>query len=140
MPDLSKQQLIELAEAKLADAKFLRDGTRYGSAYYLAGYAVELLLKAVISSRFQTDTIPDPGWLKDIFTHNLEKLEKLALLDDDLKLKNDSDAEFKARWDIVTEWSESRRYYVRQQGDAETLIEAIDNAQHGVFQWLRAGL
>ena len=95
MPDLSKQQLIELAEAKLADAKFLRDGTRYGSAYYLAGYAVELLLKAVISSRFQTDTIPDPGWLKDIFTHNLEKLAKLALLDDDLKLKNDSDAEFK---------------------------------------------
>ncbi|MFZ0371774.1 MAG: hypothetical protein WAL39_00515, partial [Xanthobacteraceae bacterium] len=92
------------------------------------------------SSRFQTDTIPDPGWLKDIFTHNLEKLAKLALLDDDLKLKNDSDAEFKARWDIVTEWSESSRYYVRQQGDAETLIEAIDNAQHGVFQWLRAGL
>ena len=35
MPELSKQQLIELADAKLADANVLRDGTRYGNAYYL---------------------------------------------------------------------------------------------------------
>jgi len=40
MPDLSKGRLIELAEAKLADAKFLLADGRSGNAYYLAGYAV----------------------------------------------------------------------------------------------------
>jgi hypothetical protein len=140
VPDLSKDDLIALAEAKLADAKFLLASDRPANAYYLAGYAVELLLKARISARFQADTIPDPGWLKDIFTHNLEKLVKLALLDDDLRLSADADDQFKARWDIVSEWKEDTRYYARRQEDAKTLIEAIDDPAHGVFQWLKARL
>jgi HEPN domain-containing protein len=109
MPDLSKRQLIELAEGKLEDAKFLLADDRSGNAYYLAGYAVELLLKAAISSRFQANTIPDPSWLRDVFQHDLEKLAKLALLDDDLKRSGDTDNEFKGRWDIVLEWNEASR-------------------------------
>jgi hypothetical protein len=140
MPDISKRELIALAEAKLADAKFLLADGRFGNAYYLAGYAIELLLKAAISSRFQADTIPDPSWLKDVFIHNLEKLIKLALMDDDLKRTSDADAEFKGRWDIVLEWNEASRYYVRERQDAAALIEAIDDPQHGVFQWLRKHL
>lgn len=140
MADLSKKQLIRLAEEKLADAKLLLNNGSAGNAYYLAGYAVELLLKAAISSRFQADTIPDPSWLRDVFQHNLEKLVKLALLDDDLKRSNDADYEFKGRWDIVLEWNETSRYYVRQRPDAEALIAAIDDPDHGVFQWLKARL
>jgi HEPN domain-containing protein len=140
MSDLSKRRLIELAEAKLADAKLLLADGRSGNAYYLAGYAVELLLKALLSSRFRADTIPDPIWLKDVFTHNLERLLKLAQLDDDLKQRSDVDDEFKGRWDIVLEWNETSRYYVREQRDAEALIEAIDDPQYGAFQWLKERL
>ena len=140
MPDLSKRQLIELAEGKLADAKFLLSDDRPGNAYYLAGYAVELLLKAAISSRFQADTIPDPSWLRDVFQHNLERLAKLALLDEDLKRSSDGDDEFKGRWDIVLEWNEASRYYIRERRDAVALIAAIDDPKHGVFQWLKTRL
>jgi hypothetical protein len=140
MPDLSKRQLIELAEGKLEDAKFLLADDRSGNAYYLAGYAVELLLKAAISSRFQANTIPDPSWLRDVFQHDLEKLAKLGLLDDDLKRSGDTDNEFKGRWDIVLEWNEASRYYVRERRDAEALIVAIDDPKHGVFQWLKTRL
>ncbi len=140
MPDLSKNELIQLAETKPADARFLLENGRPANAYYLAGYAVELLLKAAISSRFQADTIPDPKWLKDIFTHDLEKLIKLALLDGDLRRTSDADNEFKGRWDIVFEWKEDTRYYAQTQPDAEALIAAIDDPAHGVFQWLKARL
>ena len=140
MSDLSRDKLIILAEQKLADAKLLLSHDRPGNAFYLAGYAVELLLKAAISSRFQANTIPDPSWLKDVFTHNLERLVKLALLEDDLKRSSDADDEFKGRWDIVLEWNEASRYYVRSQRDADALIAAIDDPNHGVFQWLKARL
>lgn len=140
MSDLSKELLIKLAEEKLADAKLLLSNDRLGNAYYLAGYAVELLLKAAISARFQANTIPDPSWLKDVFNHNLEKLAKVALLDDDLKRSSDIDDEFKGRWDIVLEWKETSRYYLHSRRDAEALIAAIDDSRHGVFQWLRAKL
>jgi HEPN domain-containing protein len=104
VPDLTKNQLIGLAEDKLSDAKLLLHNGSPANAYYLAGYAVELLLKAAISSRFQTNTIPDPSWLRDVFQHNLERLIKLAQLEDELERSSDGDDEFKARWDIVLEW------------------------------------
>jgi HEPN domain-containing protein len=140
MPDLSKAELIRLAEEKLADAKLLLDNGRPGNAYYLAGYAIELLLKAAISARFQANTLPDPSWLKDVFQHNLEKLIKLAQFDDEIKHSSDADAEFKGRWDIVLEWKETSRYYARSRRDADALIAAIDDPLHGVFQWLKTKL
>ena len=132
--------MLDLAAEKLSDAKLLQINDRPGNAYYLAGYAIELLLKVAIPSRFQADTIPDPGWLRDVFSHKLERLAKVALLEDDIKRASDSDAEFKARWDIVLEWKETSRYYTRTQRDADALIAAIDDPRHGVFQWLKAQL
>jgi len=140
MADLTRAELIQLADEKLDDARMLLRESRPGNAYYLAGYAVELLLKAAISTRFQANTIPDPGWAKDIFTHSLEKLVKLALLDNELKAYGDTHDQFKGRWDIVLEWKEDSRYYIREQSDAEALIAAIDDPIHGVFQWLRERL
>ena len=61
MAEIDKARLIELAELKLEDAKLLLSAGRPANAYYLAGYAVELMLKAVVSSRFRTDTLPDRG-------------------------------------------------------------------------------
>ncbi len=62
MPDLSKAFLMELAETKLNDAKFLLAGGRSGNAYYLAGYAIELLLKAVLASRFRAIPFLPQNW------------------------------------------------------------------------------
>ena len=140
MAELSKQGLIELADAKLADAKVLLESGNSANAYYLAGYTIELMLKAILSKRFQADTLPDPSWSKGVFIHDLRKLVNLALLDEALRIKLDTNAEFTARWQIVEEWNETSRYDVRLRDDAEKLIEAIEHAEHGVLPWLRTKL
>jgi HEPN domain-containing protein len=48
MAEIDKARLIELAEAKLEDAKLLLGAGRAANACYLAGYAVELMLKAIV--------------------------------------------------------------------------------------------
>jgi hypothetical protein len=140
MAELSKQDLVDLAEAKLADAKLLLNAERSGNAYYLAGYAIELMLKAILSSRFRVDTLPDPEWSTKVFIHNFGKLADLALLKGELPESADSDPEFFARWQIALQWKETSRYDSRGTNAAQELIEAIEHPEHGVLQWLRARL
>jgi hypothetical protein len=140
MAELSKQELVGLAEAKLAGAKLLLDAGRSGNAYYLAGYAIELMFKAILSSRFRTDTLPDREWSTKVFIHDFGKLADLALLKGELPQSADSDSEFFARWQIVLQWKETSRYDFRETNDAQKLIEAIEHPEHGVLQWLRARL
>jgi HEPN domain-containing protein len=52
MAEIDKARLIELAEAKLEDAKLLLNAGRAANAYYLAGYTVELMLKAILSGKY----------------------------------------------------------------------------------------
>jgi HEPN domain-containing protein len=81
MAEITKQQLVRLAEEKLADAELLLNAGRHSNAYYLAGYAAELLLKAIISKRFSADTIPDRRLVNAVHTHNLRELVAHAGLD-----------------------------------------------------------
>ena len=140
MAELSKQNLIYLAEVKLADAKLLLGVGRSANAYYLAGYAIELMLKAILSSRFRADTLPDREWSMKVFIHDFTKLAELALLKEVLKESADGDPEFSARWQIVLQWGETSRYDSPGTDAAQELIDAIEHPEHGVLQWLRARL
>jgi HEPN domain-containing protein len=138
--ELSKSRLIELADAKLEDARFLLSHDRPGNAYYLAGYAVELLFKAVLSSRFRADTIPSRELVREIFTHDLTKLLNLADLRQDLADLQDADPQFRGRWEVVLRWKESSRYETRDTNEAAELLDAIDDSRHGVLRWLKTML
>jgi HEPN domain-containing protein len=140
MAEIDKARLIELAEAKLADAKLLLSAGRPANAYYLAGYAVELMLKAVVSSRFRTDTLPDRGLSTQVFVHDLRKLIGLAVLDVPLKEREEADAGFRGCLQIVLRWTEESRYGQYRADEAAALIDAIDNPEHGVLPWLRSRL
>jgi hypothetical protein len=140
MAEIRKDQLVELSDAKLHDAKLLRNAGRSDNAYYLAGYAVELMLKAILSSQFKTDTLPDKTLLKDIFIHDLAKLVRLSHLEDDLKARKDIDADFEGYWQIVLDWNEASRYGAQGLDKVNDLIEAIENPEHGVLPWLRSKL
>lgn len=52
----SQSEIEALAYAKLQDSEYLLADNRFDSAYYLAGYAIELLLKARVC---KTLGIPD---------------------------------------------------------------------------------
>ena len=51
---------------------------RYSAAYYLAGYAIELGIKARIASVFQADMIPEKSFVNAVYSHKLDDLVGLA--------------------------------------------------------------
>jgi HEPN domain-containing protein len=140
MAEIDKARLIELAEAKLGDAKLLLNAGRADNAYYLAGYAVELMLKAIVSARFRTDTLPDRAVSTQVFVHDLRKLISLALLEVALKEREERDSGFRARLQIVLRWTEESRYGSYGANEALALIDAVENLEHGVLPWLRSRL
>jgi hypothetical protein len=110
---------------------------RSSSAYYLAGYSVELALKACISKLFHPDIIPDKALVNAIYTHKLDSLIGTAGLrlqfDADIK----ADSQFAAYWAITNNWSEESRYQLWDPISAATLLQAISDPSHGVFQWVK---
>lgn len=134
---LSRADLQRLSEVRLEDSIVLLRANKPSSAYYLAGYSVELALKACISRLFQSDTIPDKGLVNAVYTHNLESLMNSSGLLPALNKKMDEDAAFGASWGIVSKWNESSRYELWDPVTAATLITAIIDEDHGVLPWLK---
>ena len=118
--------------------KLLLSAGRAANAYYLAGYAVELMLKAIVPKRFTTDTLPDRAVSTQVFVHDLRKLIGLALLEVALTEREKADAGFQARLQIVLRWTEESRYGQNDTDEATALIDAVDNPEHGVLSWLAA--
>jgi hypothetical protein len=57
---------------------YLYEGNRYSASYYLAGYAVELGIKACIAGLFQANVIPEKNFVNAVYSHKLDELLGLA--------------------------------------------------------------
>lgn len=101
---LTKNDLQRLSEIRLEDALHLLQANKASSAYYLAGYSVELGLKACISNLFQENVIPDKGLVNAIYTHSLEALMNTSGLLPELNADIKADAMFGANWGRSTPW------------------------------------
>ena len=134
---LTRAGLQQLAQVRLDDAVLLLKANRASSAYYLAGYAIELALKACVSRLIQPDSIPDKAFINAIYTHKLESLLSTSGLKPQFDQDSKADPQFAAYWAIVNNWSEESRYEVWDPISAATLIQAINDPAHGVFQWAK---
>jgi hypothetical protein len=132
----SKSHFEKLAELRLNDALFLFQNGRASSAYYLAGYAIELAFKVVIAKGFHSGVIPDKSHVNAIYTHNLVELLNVSGLRPEFDEAVKSDPRLSVCWGIVCNWSEISRYDIHDAVTAGTLIAAI-NDPNGVFQWLK---
>jgi HEPN domain-containing protein len=129
----------EMAEKRLAEAKALLDLGMWDGAYYLAGYAVELALKAcIIKMVMATDAFPDRKFSENCYTHAIEKLVGLAKLEDARKAATDADPSLLANWLLTRDWSEERRYHRIDEIEARLLYDAIADNAHGVLPWIKA--
>ena len=137
MSEASRADLQKLADEKLADAKHLLADGRWGNAYYLAGYAVELALKACIAKTFKAETIPDRALVNATYSHDFTNLVGTAGLTADLKNKQATQA-FEINWGVVVGWSEVSRYESKGEQDAKDLIASIEDATDGVLAWIKA--
>lgn len=135
----TRAEFQRLAEERLDEAQVLLAAKKWSGAYYLAGYAVELGLKAcIIKMLVGRDKFPEKELSKDCYTHSLTKLVETAGLADALDAAIAADPILSRKWAVVTGgWSEEKRYFLIPQDQAERLMEAIADPAHGVFPWIK---
>lgn len=152
----TEAEVIKLAKIKLEAAECLIQGSFFDDAYYLGGYAFELLLKAKIC---KTLCIPDffdfdksksrrlpvnnakreqrENLYKPFKAHDYEQLLILSGLYTIFSSKIASDASFKADWSIISTWEESVRYRIgKNKKDVESFIQSIKNMMLWLQQYL----
>ncbi len=116
----------------------LLDTNLYEGSYYLAGYSVECALKACIARQIRAHDFPDRKLVKDVFTHNLQTLIKLAGLEPALRATEQSNSGFGDNWQVVKDWSEEARYETNvEEQVAKDLYLAITHRRNGVLTWLK---
>ena len=133
---MNRLDLQNLALARLEEVEVLLNNHKYSGAYYLSGYVIECALKACIAKQTQEFDFPDKKTVMDSYTHDLEKLVKVAKLDKELRSLLD-DPNFSLRWLEVRDWSEESRYQTHSQQKALDIYLAITDPTHGVLQWLQ---
>jgi len=134
---ITKADLEALADTRLGDAVHLFQATRYSAAYYLAGYAVELGIKARIAGLFQANVIPEKGFVNAVYSHKLDELLGLAGIKERLKDDMKDDALLSSAWGVASKWNETSRYQMYDQFAAASMIHAVGDHDHGVQQWLK---
>lgn len=127
----------QLAEARLAEARLLLANGYPSGAYYLAGYAIECALKAVIAAGFRANEIPDKSRVNSIYTHNLKDLLNLADLKGPLEDDMSENSDLRESWATISKWSEHARYQVWTSDAAAIMLEAVGAADKGLLQWLQ---
>lgn len=128
--------LIHIADQRLAEARQLRAKQFLTGSAYLAGYAVEIILKALIAERHFGSWLP----LKvqeTIKTHNLEVLLKKYGLDGQLKNASEKNKILRINWAITKQWKTEIRYLNLKKPEADDIFQSIACPANGTAGWFR---
>ena len=137
-PVITRDDFQQHADAKLDEAEVLLYAGRWSGGLYLAGYAVELAIKAcIIKKLMATDAFPDKEFSRKCYTHELKQLFKRAGLTTAFDAALAADPRLRSNWLVVDDWSEAYRYERADEVEARTLFEAISDPAHGVLTWIK---
>ena len=100
------------------------------------GLRYRMRLEACVARQTKQDDFP-PKDAARLYTHDLPKLLDSAGLGMAFEQETGQDRIFKQNWSVVRDWTEETRYQSRGQRQAEEILAAIKDPQHGVLQWLR---
>jgi HEPN domain-containing protein len=134
---VNRNDLRDLADLRLQEAKALINKRLYDGAYYLTGYAVELGLKSCIAKKTQRYDFPDKRIVIESYSHDLNSLVKVSGLQAALEAEMKRDGAFQVNWAIVKDWNEGSRYSRNDSRRAKGLYAAVTDPRHGVLRWLR---
>ncbi len=88
---MNRTDFQNIAKLRIKEAKVLLDNGCFEGTYYLLGYAVECALKACIAKQTKLHEFPDSKVVRESYTHDLEKLVKVAGLKADHQARMDAD-------------------------------------------------
>src|SRR5437764_79529 len=100
---VTKVDLEALADLRLAEAEALLQQVppKPDGAYYLAGYAVECALKAVIAKMFNQHDFPEKHLVISAYTHNINDLVEVAGLKGYRKIDSAVNPILGINWSLV---------------------------------------
>jgi hypothetical protein len=124
---LSIKDLEEIAATRLLDGKVLHGAQRHDGAFYIAGYAIELKLKARICKTLQWQGFPETN--KEFERFSSFRVHDLAVL---LKLSGRERmvmTHYVAEWSAVVAWKPQARYaHVTSvcENQASNMLETVE--------------
>ncbi len=140
----TRSELKKIALNRIAEAKALHKSGFYDSAIYIAGYSIELALKAVICKKLDwvefTPKSLRNETAKAFKVHDLLTLAIMGGVWTKIEQETNINPVFKANWDIISKWTESQRYEAIGTNDeikSKEFIEAIENQTDGVLFFLK---
>jgi hypothetical protein len=133
----SAELLKQLSDDYEHDALTLLVAGGHGSAFHLAGLAVEMAIKACIAMQFPAHSIPDRRLIARIYDHDLGNLMRLARLWDELDLERQANPLLNANWKIVLDWRIESRYELSTGFEATAMWSAACNVENGALAWIR---
>lgn len=127
----------EYADERAAEARALLARDLFTGAAYLSGYAIELLLKAIISERSLGQHFPVADVPEELKTHNLEKLLVFSGQFERLKTAFASNPELEDNWLALRTWGPHLRYDRLRAQRSRDIVYAVTDQRNGVMAWLK---
>jgi HEPN domain-containing protein len=135
---MNRSDFQRIAKIRIDEAKALLNAGHYPGAYYLVGYAVECAIKACVAKQVKRYDFPDKKVANEAFTHDLEKLVKVAGLGPIFENDRQADPALELNWAVVKDWNESSRYDVEiTAAQARDLFSACTERQSGILAWVK---
>ena len=134
---MKRKDLQLLASVRLREARTLLAAGHFEGAYYLGGYVAECALKACVAKKTERYEFPDRKRANASHTHGIADLVRVAGIEKALRQRAQNDLGFAANWRIVEDWSEQSRYERPGKAEAESLLAALRDRNHGVLKWLK---
>jgi HEPN domain-containing protein len=135
---ITRKDLQQLSRLRLREAKALYDAHFYDGCVYLAGYSIELALKARICRLLRVKEYPPPGDIARAFRiHSLVHLKLLAGLTAEIDVKKNK--ELFDNWSKAVEWDPEQRYDKPGRYDAteaKVILDGLTAKPNGVLTWL----
>ena len=126
-------ELRRMADARREDANTLYQDGRFDAAMYVAGYVVELALKARICETLGWKGFPserkDFEGLQSFQTHDLKRLLHLSGIEDRIL------RDFTAEWKTVSTWNVAWRYLTvesQDQTQCAQMLEAVARVREAI--------
>lgn len=150
----SAEEIKKLAYLRLSEAEILCANAKYDGAFYLAGYSVELMLKAKICEHFRIDNLFNreeckiqgiSDLRKVVETHDINLLLILSGLESKFRTAQKTNEKLKESYRFFTastgnktDWSEQVRYLPINSKTEEDVKEFISllNDDEGLLKWI----
>lgn len=134
---ITRDELVKLADRRVAEALVFASAGQFAGAYYLLGYAIEHAIKAILADKILARTMPDRKFVESFYEHDLAKLASHAGLSDPARDRSRADPHFAANWNVVRTWKVDARYRDVGFEDYAGLERAVLDPHQGVLPWIR---